>query len=295
MATTPAIIKLKRKDTGVILRFEKEGYKPIEVILRRGVSGWIWGNLVFSYGGPIGLAIDFITGAAYKLSPAEVHTVLQKQDLSMNNLPKDEIIVAIDKVSVQFPKELNETVDKKPMDKFHRVIYPGDRVRVGRAPYEGAIKSIVYRQESGAVVSLDTDTLVLKVKGQVAPLTIPLTSVTRFEVNRGKKVNRVKGAWVGGGMGLLTGGIAGVLILKATCEGEESVLFKDDCKKTPPVLAFVIGATAGFVPLAIPFAIIGAVASPYRHDRWEPVPLPLQMGFSPHGGVRVALRFDFGK
>jgi hypothetical protein len=164
----------------------------------------------------------------------------------------------------------------------------------------GAIKSIVYRQESGAVVSLDTDTLVLKVKGQVAPLTIPLTSVTRFEVNRGKKVNRVKGAWVGGGMGLLIGGIAGVLILKDTCkpwEAEEDVILKEAseaCTASSNHLApfaFVIGATVGFVPLAI----IGAVASPYRYDRWEPVPLPLQMGFSPHGGVRVALRFDFGK
>ena len=28
---------------------------------------------------------------------------------------------------------------------------------------------------------------------------------------------------------------------------------------------------------------------------WKKVPLPLQVGLSPHGGVRVALRYEFGR
>lgn len=94
MATTPSIIELKRKDLDIVLRFEKDGYEPVEVALHRTMDGWVWGNVLF--GGFVGLAIDFIDGAAYKLTPAEVNAVLEKTKLSMKDLPKDGLLVAVD-------------------------------------------------------------------------------------------------------------------------------------------------------------------------------------------------------
>lgn len=97
MATTPAVIKLSRKESHIILRFEKEGYEPVEIALNRSVDGWIAGNIIF--GGLIGLAIDFIDGAAYKLSPSEVEAALaeaKKQGMNLEDLSKDGVIIAVD-------------------------------------------------------------------------------------------------------------------------------------------------------------------------------------------------------
>ena len=97
MATTPAVIELKRNQSNIVLRFEKEGYEPVEIALRRSVDGWIAGNIIF--GGLIGLAIDFLDGAAYKLSPSEVSAALaeaKKQGMNLENLSKDGVIIAVD-------------------------------------------------------------------------------------------------------------------------------------------------------------------------------------------------------
>ncbi len=97
MATTPAVIKLDRKESNIVLRFEKEGYQPVEVALNRSVDAWIAGNIVF--GGLIGLAIDFINGAAYKLSPSEVNVVLtelKKQGMDLQDLLKGDVVIAVD-------------------------------------------------------------------------------------------------------------------------------------------------------------------------------------------------------
>jgi len=97
MGTTPAVIELKRNESNIILRFEKEGYEPVEVALNRSVDGWIAGNIIF--GGLIGLAVDFISGGAYKLSPSEVNAVLaelKKQGMNIEDLSKDGVVVAVD-------------------------------------------------------------------------------------------------------------------------------------------------------------------------------------------------------
>ena len=74
MGVTPVAPDLKRKDKHLI-RIEMEGYEPFELQLNRSVSGWIAGNIIF--GGLIGLAVDAMTGAMYKISPNEVMAVLQ--------------------------------------------------------------------------------------------------------------------------------------------------------------------------------------------------------------------------
>jgi len=97
MATTPAVIELKRKESNIVLRFEKEGYEPVKIGLNRSVDGWIAGNIIF--GGLIGLAVDFINGAAYKLSPSEVNAILaemKKQGMNIPNMSKDGVVIAVD-------------------------------------------------------------------------------------------------------------------------------------------------------------------------------------------------------
>lgn len=73
LGVTPVTAKLTRKDHHLV-RLEMAGYQPYETKLTRGVSGWVWGNLLI--GGLPGLAIDAITGGLYKLTPESVEGTL---------------------------------------------------------------------------------------------------------------------------------------------------------------------------------------------------------------------------
>lgn len=75
---TPLIADLSRKDNH-LFKIEIDGYMPFEGTLTRSVSGWVWGNILF--GGLIGLAVDAISGGLYKLTPDQVATVMQKEQM----------------------------------------------------------------------------------------------------------------------------------------------------------------------------------------------------------------------
>ena len=77
---TPAVVKLDRKSTHVV-KLELAGYHPLEMTVKRSVSGWAWGNIVF--GGLIGLAVDAISGGLYKLSPEQLQATLTKEDIGL--------------------------------------------------------------------------------------------------------------------------------------------------------------------------------------------------------------------
>jgi uncharacterized protein YceK len=81
MGITPVTATLSRKDHHTV-RVEMAGYAPYEMKLTRGVSGWVWGNLVF--GGIPGLAIDAITGGLYKLTPTEVNATLTRPTATLD-------------------------------------------------------------------------------------------------------------------------------------------------------------------------------------------------------------------
>jgi hypothetical protein len=81
MGVTPASLSLARKDSHTV-RLDLAGYQPYEMTLERGVSGWVWGNLLF--GGLIGLVVDVTTGAMYKLSPEQVNGTLVTRQASLN-------------------------------------------------------------------------------------------------------------------------------------------------------------------------------------------------------------------
>lgn len=69
MGTTPAVLRLARKETHTV-RLDLDGYAPFEMQLDRKMSGWVWGNIAF--GGIVGVIVDGSTGAMYRLSPDAV-------------------------------------------------------------------------------------------------------------------------------------------------------------------------------------------------------------------------------
>src|SRR5881394_964984 len=60
------------------VRFEKQGFEPQELLLRGGVNGWYFGNILF--GGVIGFAVvDPITGAMWTLHPKKIDVKLAER------------------------------------------------------------------------------------------------------------------------------------------------------------------------------------------------------------------------
>jgi hypothetical protein len=72
---TPITQKLSRKDQHTI-ELRLDGYESESIIVNRGVSGWVVGNIVL--GGLIGLGVDAITGGMYKLDPTDIQRTLDE-------------------------------------------------------------------------------------------------------------------------------------------------------------------------------------------------------------------------
>ncbi|MFT7637545.1 MAG: hypothetical protein ACI9Y8_001322 [Candidatus Omnitrophota bacterium] len=82
---TPTILKLKRKQDHSLL-FKKSGYDDLVFKITRSLSGAVAGNILV--GGLIGLGVDAISGAGYKLVPKEVMvTLLPKSNPSKAGIP----------------------------------------------------------------------------------------------------------------------------------------------------------------------------------------------------------------
>lgn len=77
---SPATVLVPRGKGRFILHIEKEGYNPVDITFKQSINGWVWGNILF--GGPIGLAIDFVTGRAYDIDPKEISVALHAIDAS---------------------------------------------------------------------------------------------------------------------------------------------------------------------------------------------------------------------
>nr|WP_319570949.1 PEGA domain-containing protein [uncultured Draconibacterium sp.] len=70
---TPVEKNLKRNQEYNVL-IQLEGYQPYETLLTKEFNAWYIGNILI--GGLIGLIIDPITGAIYKLTPEDLHAHL---------------------------------------------------------------------------------------------------------------------------------------------------------------------------------------------------------------------------
>lgn len=74
---TPQNVTLQRKTefwgNGYTVTFEKEDFITKTILMRKSVSGWYWGNILF--GGIIGVVIDASNGAADDLHDVSVRLI----------------------------------------------------------------------------------------------------------------------------------------------------------------------------------------------------------------------------
>lgn len=77
--TTPAELSLPRGESYQLIRIEKEGYAPVEITLSREISGWFWGNFILFGGFWVGMLVDAIDGAMFKLEPSEINVSLKEE------------------------------------------------------------------------------------------------------------------------------------------------------------------------------------------------------------------------
>lgn len=77
LGMTPLLTNLKRKTKEQVVRIELDGFEPYQMTLKRKVSGWYFGNLVF--GGVVGLIVDPSNGAMYRLKLKDL-----KRDVAEN-------------------------------------------------------------------------------------------------------------------------------------------------------------------------------------------------------------------
>jgi uncharacterized protein YceK len=80
MGKTPVTLQLKRNQNYAV-GINLDGYKPETMDIKRGLNGWVWGNIIF--GGLIGVVIDAASGSMYKLTPDQF-TAAMGRDLSMD-------------------------------------------------------------------------------------------------------------------------------------------------------------------------------------------------------------------
>jgi hypothetical protein len=73
-ARTPASLDLPRGDAPYLVTMELAGYEPQRSYIRAAPNGWLWGNVLL--GGPIGVIVDWATGALWKLEPTEIKLAL---------------------------------------------------------------------------------------------------------------------------------------------------------------------------------------------------------------------------
>ena len=88
---TPVIAKLERKRTHAVL-ITLDGYQPFETTIKRRVSGWVLGNILF--GGLIGLVIDTVSGGLYTLTPDQISAEMKRAGASARLQP-DTLYVAV--------------------------------------------------------------------------------------------------------------------------------------------------------------------------------------------------------
>jgi len=96
---SPCTLVLDRKQPLYQVRVEKDGYEPVEITLRKGVNGWVWGNLIF--GGIIGLIVDLCTGSVNKFTPTELEVSLVQKKLGLNDLKSKDILFVKLKEDIQ--------------------------------------------------------------------------------------------------------------------------------------------------------------------------------------------------
>ena len=135
----------------------------------------------------------------------------------------------------------------------------------------------------GTALASSADTLMMKVGG-AETMALALSSVKALEVSSGK--SRDRGAMLGAAIGFVGGNIYHKLINppEYRCINERD--YNGGCDD----LFFLMMDGISGAPFGL---LVGLIV--FADERWEPVSLPLHVGLSERGEMRVALRFAFGK
>jgi hypothetical protein len=165
---------------------------------------------------------------------------------------------------------------------------PGSRIRAThscRVADDGStrcfsLRSGVLRRDTGILVGVRSDTLLLQIAPDRAAVYLPLAAVQRLETPQGRKSRWARGA----GIGLLGGAVAGGVIggvVGASNDPEFAGLYA--------VVGIALGGAAGFA--------VGAITgSFFTTDRWVRIPRS-EVGAvnARNGGVGygISVRFSF--
>ena len=76
---TPVVVKVSRKADHCIITVTKDGYDEESVILKRELSGWVWGNLFLPRVTVPAMLIDLHEGGAYRQTPDSIDLRLRRQ------------------------------------------------------------------------------------------------------------------------------------------------------------------------------------------------------------------------
>lgn len=88
---TPCSITLS-KGSDYMVKIDFAGYQSENIIIRRDIAGWFWGNLLL--GGVIGMVIDYGTNNMWTHSPSNINIDLTK----LSSLPET--------ISIEYPVTL---------------------------------------------------------------------------------------------------------------------------------------------------------------------------------------------
>ena len=92
VGSTPLTEDLSTKDIHTV-KMVLAGYHPYEMTLTKTTNSWVWGNIIL--GGFIGLGVDAITGALYKLTPEQVNADLKVKGLSSTTVKGKTMYVTV--------------------------------------------------------------------------------------------------------------------------------------------------------------------------------------------------------
>ncbi len=106
---SPATVLIPRGAGDFVLLIEKEGFQSVEIVLKQSIDIALAGNAL-SFG-PLGLAVDFISGYAYDIEPDLIKANLKGAKVSkLDDGTLNLVLIDIN----DLPKQLASKIKKSP-------------------------------------------------------------------------------------------------------------------------------------------------------------------------------------
>ena len=101
VGVTPKQINLLRKNEHVI-KLDLAGYQTTSIPWQKTVSGWFFDNIFI--GGLIGIAVDALDGAMYKLTPAQMSDYAAKAKIHYTAKTHTLMVILVEKADKNWQK-----------------------------------------------------------------------------------------------------------------------------------------------------------------------------------------------